>query len=367
MSDASLRETLHARVTAGELVERLEDNAVRCVACGHRCLIRDGRDGICRIRGNRGGTLYVPRGYVAGLQVDPVEKKPFFHVLPGTDVLSFGMLGCDFHCGYCQNWITSQALRDESAVAPIREISAERLVEMAAEHGAPTVVSTYNEPLITSEWAREVFVKARAAGLLTGYVSNGNGTPEVLDYILPHLDVYKVDLKSFQDRNYRQLGGMLKHVLWTIEQLVQRGVWVEIVTLVVPGFNDDEGELREIAAFLAGVSADIPWHVTAFHADYKMTDPRDTNADDLIKAYQIGKDAGLRHVYAGNRPGRVADREFTFCPGCNTDLVRRMGFHVLANRVTDEGACPDCGHVLPGIWSLKQLEAYRERRKAAVV
>jgi pyruvate formate lyase activating enzyme len=272
------------------------------------------------------------------------------------------MLGCDYHCGYCQNWITSQALRDEKALAPVREVTAEALAELAVQHHAPTVVSTYNEPLITSEWAVKIFKEARQRGLATGYVSNGNGTPEVLDYIEPFVDLYKVDLKGFQDKSYRQLGGVLKNVLWTIEALVERGFWVEVVTLVVPGFNDSAGELRQMAEFLVNISPDIPWHVTAFHQDYKMTGPRNTNADDLAKAYSIGREAGLRYVYAGNRPGQVEERENTFCPDCGATVVRRTGFHVRENRITPAGACPDCGATIPGPWTMELLRARRESR-----
>ncbi|HVQ26168.1 MAG TPA: radical SAM protein, partial [Planctomycetota bacterium] len=177
----TLAQILARSTREGELYERLDNGRVRCFACGHRCLIPPGRDGICRVRFNEAGTLKVPFGYVAGLQLDPVEKKPFFHALPGARALSFGMLGCDYHCGYCQNWITSQALRDPAAVSPPTDVEPASLVEEAVRLGARVVVSTYNEPLITSEWAVAIFKEARAAGLMTGYVSNGNGTPRVLE------------------------------------------------------------------------------------------------------------------------------------------------------------------------------------------
>jgi pyruvate formate lyase activating enzyme len=322
---------------------------VRCFACGHRCLIPPGRDGICRVRFNDGGVLRVPHGYVGALNVDPVEKKPFFHALPGAKALSFGMLGCDYHCGYCQNWITSQALRDPAAVAPPEVVSASDLVRLAQRHGCRIVTSTYNEPLITSEWAVEVFRAAKTAGLVCSYVSNGNGTPEVLDYIQPYVSLYKVDLKSFRDRPYRELGGTLERVLWTVRALHERGFWVEIVTLVVPGFNDSDEELRDIARFLVSVSADIPWHVTAFHQDYKMTANDNTGIATLLRAAEMGASEGLRFVYAGNVPGGVGRWENTYCPECRTLLVERRGFHVLRNRVV-AGACPSCSRAIPGRW-----------------
>lgn len=286
---STLKNVLETLTHEGELYEKLENGKLRCFACGHRCMIADGLDGICRVRFNRGGKLLVPHGYVGALQLDPVEKKPFFHALPGALAMSFGMLGCDFHCGYCQNWVTSQALRDPNAVAPAQQLTTEQFVSLALEHGARIVTSTYNEPLITSEWAVDIFKQARRAGLKTSYVSNGNGTPEVLEYIKPWVDLYKVDLKSFQDRNYRKLGGVLTNVLDTIERLHAMGFWLEIVTLVIPGFNDSNEELRDMAQFLAKVSPDIPWHVTAFHQDYKMTAPDNTSAATLLRAAELGK------------------------------------------------------------------------------
>src|SRR5205085_1152367 len=190
---------------AEELIERKENGAIQCFACGHRCLVQPGRDGVCRVRFNDNGKLLVPYGYVGALACDPIEKKPFYHVLPGSDALTFGMLGCDYHCGYCQNWVTSQALRDPAAISPPMDVEPSDLVRLAKKHGASVITSTYNEPLITSEWAVEVFREAKKAGLKCSYVSNGNGTPEVLDYIAPYIDMYKVDLKGFDDRHYRDL------------------------------------------------------------------------------------------------------------------------------------------------------------------
>src|SRR5918996_5104210 len=306
---ATLREVLEQNVREGELYEKLGDGKIRCFACGHNCPIPDGRPGVCQVRFNKGGTLYVPWGYAGGVQCDPLEKKPFFHAYPGALAYSFGMLGCDLHCGYCQNWVTSQALRDPMAVAPPRDTTPHSLVQDALRQGAQIVVSTYNEPLITVEWAVEIFKAARGQGLVTGFVSNGNGTERVLEYLRPHIDLYKVDLKSFDDRRYRELGGRLQPILDTIAWLHRAGVWVEIVTLLIPGFNDSETELRGLTRFIAGVSPDIPWHVTAFHQDYKMTDPANTTPGMLTRAAAIGKEAGLRYVYAGNLPGRVGNLE----------------------------------------------------------
>ncbi len=346
----SLRGVLSERTAEGELYEKLHDNRLRCLACGHRCVILDGLPGICKVRFNQSGTLYVPRGYVGALQCDPVEKKPFFHALPGSLAMSFGMLGCDFHCAYCQNWFTSQSLRDPNSTAPPRDLSAADLVQLTRVQQARILASTYNEPLITSEWAVEIFREAKQYGLRTAYISNGNGTPEVIDYLRPWVDLYKVDLKSFRDRNYRKLGGRLDGVLETIQLLCQRGFWVEVVTLVIPGFNDSSEELTDIARFLADIAPSIPWHVTAFHKDYKMTDPDNTPVKTLLRACEIGKGAGLHYVYAGNLPGSVGGWENTYCPACNALLIERWGFRVLQN-VIEQGACARCGNVIPGVWN----------------
>jgi pyruvate formate lyase activating enzyme len=349
----TLAERLDRWTVTGELYESLPDGAVRCYACGHRCLIREGRRGVCKVRFNEGGQLRVPWGYVAALQADPIEKKPFFHLHPGSDALTFGMLGCDFHCGYCQNWLTSQALRDDSADSSLglaRPASPEGLVQIARQAGAKVVASSYNEPLITSEWAASIFRPAIEAGLTCVYISNGNATPEVLEYLRPYLTGYKIDLKTMQDRHYRQLGGVLEHVLDTIRRVYELGLWLEIVTLVVPGFNDSPEELMDAAQFIASVSRDIPWHVTAFHPDYKMVDPPPTTVKTLLQAAEIGEEAGLRYVYAGNIPGRVGEYENTRCPSCQMTLIRRAGYVIIDYQITAEGTCPGCSTPIPGVW-----------------
>jgi pyruvate formate lyase activating enzyme len=345
------------RLTTDGTLWREEDGRVRCVACGHRCLLAPGRRGICKVRFNDGGRLRVPFGYVAGgLASDPVEKKPFFHVYPGSDALTFGMLGCDFHCGYCQNWIASQALRDPASRAPVVEVAPRQIVEAARRSGARLVVSSYNEPLITAEWAVAVFQPAKEAGFACAFVSNGNATPEALDFLRPWIVAYKIDLKGFNDQRYRTLGGTLAHVTEAVRMVHERGLWLEVVTLVVPGFNDSDAELRDIARFIASVSRDIPWHITAFHPDYRMNTASPTTARRLVQAAEIGAEEGLHFVYAGNLPGRVGPWENTHCPGCREQLIERTGYLVRDYRITADGKCPKCQTSIPGIWPVRCVE-----------
>jgi pyruvate formate lyase activating enzyme len=540
-AESSLENVLDSLTTGGVLVEKHAGGSLTCYACGHRCLIKPGRRGICQVRFNQDGELRVPWGYVGALQCDPTEKKPFFHVYPGSDTLTFGMLGCDMHCPYCfppgtlietdrgqlpierlfnlgqryvqtgtgqaarpaalraldgsghfrrvlqvfkhdytgdltiirafhlpelrctpdhgiyattdparplekieagqltrqhflavprayatatealaplvtgaglgqswrgpgrdkpkaittpdfflvpiselssapydgevynlevegehnylanfalvsncQNWVTSQALRDPASAAAgagPQVVSPRQLVGMALQRGAQLVGSSYNEPLITSEWAVSVFQEAVAAGLKCAFISNGNATREVLEYIRPYVSAYKIDLKTMSDRNYRRLGAVLEHVLDGIRMVHELGFWLEIVTLVIPGFNDSDAELADAARFLAGLSPDIPWHVTAFHQDYHMTDPDDTTAATLLRAAEIGQAAGLRYVYAGNMPGQVGDYEHTFCPTCHTRVIARYGYVILDYQLGPHGACLNCGTRLAGIWT----------------
>ncbi|TMD04091.1 MAG: AmmeMemoRadiSam system radical SAM enzyme [Chloroflexi bacterium] len=335
----------------GTLYEKLPGNKVRCYACAHQCLILDGLRGICKVRYNQGGTLMVPHGYVGALQCDPTEKKPFFHVFPGSDALTMGMLGCDLHCSYCQNWVTSQALRDPGALSEPMDVSPRQLVDIAQRYDAKLVATSYNEPLITSEWAVDVFKEAKRRGFTTAYISNGNATRRVLEYIRPWTNCYKIDLKSMRDKNYRSLGGKLENILNGIRMVHEMGFWLEIVTLTIPGFNDSDEELGDIAAFLAGISPAIPWHVTAFHKDYKMLDPDNTPAETLIRGAKIGEAAGLQYIYAGNLPGRVGEYENTRCPRCQTTLIRRFGYRILEDRLSGTGRCFKCGNSIPGVWN----------------
>ena len=348
----SLRKLLaeHTAPAAAELVRDEGDGRLQCLACGHRCRVQPDHHGVCHVRFNADGTLRVPWGYVSSLAVDPIEKKPFYHALPGQSALSFGMLGCSFHCAFCQNWMTSQTLRDTQAIAEPSFVTPEQIVSLALEHDCPVLTSTYNEPLITSEWALEIFKLGQQSGLIGAFVSNGNATPEVLEYIRPYVKLCNVDLKAFEDQTYRRLGGVMADTLDTIRRLHELDFWVEIITLIVPGMNDSDDELKKIADFLAGVSPDIPWHVTAFRPMYKMNEPPRTPPETLARAHAIGKAAGLRFVFAGNLPGMLDGAENTYCPKCGEELIVRHGFSVRRSQL-ENGRCPACQTAIPGVWS----------------
>jgi len=344
---------LDKHAVPGSLYEKLENNIVRCHACAFRCEIHPGRRGICKMRVNKDGVLLVPHGYVAGAQFDPIEKKPLAHFLPGSQVLTFGMLGCNFHCSFCQNWHTSQVLRDPCAdpsIEYIQTVTAKEMVEAALKNGAASIASSYNEPMITAEWAMEVFKLAKNRGLKTAMVSNGYATPETLKALRPCTDALKVDLKSMQEAQYKRMGGKLQPVLDTIKLAHELGFWVEVVTLVIPGFNDSVDELWTAGSYITSVSPDIPWHVTAYHPDYQMVDAPSTPAETLQRAAEIGQEAGLRYVYAGNLPGRVGSLEDTHCPSCSRLLIQRRGYRILKNLVTPEGACQYCGEKIAGVF-----------------
>lgn len=349
----TLAEMLDGMTQSGVLFDTLDRDVVQCKACAHRCRIAPGRRGKCQVRWNKAGILQVPAGYVAALNLDPIEKKPFDHFLPGAAALTFGMLGCNMTCDFCQNWPSSQALRDPAARhagSMVQRVTAAQVVETALRSEAQIIASSYNEPLISSEWAVEIFRLAKEQGLKTVMISNGMATPEALEYLHPCLDGLKVDLKTMNAEQYRSLGGDLDAVLDTIKLAREMGLWVEVVTLVIPGFNDSTDELWQAARFLAGISSGIPWHVTAFHPDYQRLDSDRTPAETLMRAAEIGEEAGLHFIYAGNLPGRVGSLEDTRCPHCQARLVHRQGYHILENCLGADGKCPECGETVPGVW-----------------
>lgn len=345
---ADPRDTLARRTRPATLVRPAGDGRLECLACGHRCQLAPGEAGRCEVRFREGEVLLAPWGYVSAATLDPIEKKPFFHAWPGARTLTFGMLGCDFKCAFCQNWYVSQTLRDPAAGAPHDRVTPEELVAGAVAEGAQVVVASFNEPLITAEWVAAIFEEARARGLRTGIVSNGHGTPEALELLVPFTDVYKLDLKAMRESTYRAHGGTLAPVLDTLGRLARSPLWLEVVTVVVPGQNDSEDELRDMARELAGHRKDIPWHLHGFRPDYKMTAVAPTPRDTLVRAREIAQDEGLEYVYVGLVTGCTEGDEDTRCAGCGKRLVARRGFQVLEVALTAEGECPDCGRAVPG-------------------
>ncbi|NTU59553.1 MAG: AmmeMemoRadiSam system radical SAM enzyme [Deltaproteobacteria bacterium] len=330
------------------LWEPLEAGAVRCALCSHRCRVAPGRAGLCGVRENRGGALHtLVYGRLVAESVDPVEKKPLYHFQPGSLSYSIATAGCNFRCAHCQNYAISQAERHQGRL-PGRFAAAEAVVERALEAGCRSLSYTYTEPTVFFEYALDCMKLARAAGLRNVFVSNGYMTPECLDLAAPWLDGANVDLKSFRDDFYREVcGGRLEPVLGSIRGLVERGVWVEVTTLVIPRRNDAPDELRGAARFLAGVSRDLPWHVTGFYPTYRMTDEPPTPPSTLLAAREIGLEEGLRFVYAGNRPG--SGGEDTPCPSCGRVVLARRGFSVTRSSITAGGACSACGASIPGV------------------
>ncbi len=330
------------------LYEKLDGGRVRCHLCAHRCAIRDGDTGICGVRENRGGVLYsLVYARPISQAVDPIEKKPLFHFYPGTTSYSVATVGCNFRCRFCQNADISQMPRDQGRIVG-RHVPPEDIVEDALATGCRSISYTYTEPTVFFEYTRDIAVLARRAGLANNYVTNGYMTAEMLEAFYPYLDAANVDLKAFRDEFYRQqCGARLQPVLDTLRLMKQQGIWVEITTLVIPDLNDDPGELRELAGFIAQeLGVDTPWHVSRFHPMYKMLDRGSTPVQTLERAWAIGKEAGLRYVYIGNVVG--AREENTFCWNCGKRVIGRFGFSVRERHVRD-GKCEYCGAVIDGV------------------
>lgn len=332
-----------------EFWEPLPEGKVRCNLCRFRCVIGDGRRGLCGVRENRGGTLYtLVYGRCIAEHVDPIEKKPLFHFLPGSRSLSVATVGCNFHCLHCQNADISQ-WPHESRQIPGRDATPQELVAHALENRCASISYTYTEPTVFFEYARETAVKARSARLKNVFVTNGYTTTQALETIAPWLDAVNVDLKGFDDAAYRRVtGASLYGVLDCLRDYRRLGIWLEVTTLVIPGHNDDSGQLRKIAEFIAAeLGVETPWHVTAFHPAYKMLDRPSTPVDSLFEACRIGKDAGLQYVYLGNvaAPGG----EDTLCPGCGVIVLRRGGMRLLESRL-DHGRCVACQRPIAGLF-----------------
>lgn len=326
------------------LWEKLDENRVHCFLCAQQCRIRPGRTGVCGVRENREGTLYtLVYGEVVAANVDPIEKKPLYHFLPGTQSFSIATVGCNLRCRFCQNADISQASKGKIETIHGTPLPPLRAVELAREYGCASISYTYTEPTIFMEYVLDIARPAMEAGLANVFVTNGFMTPEARELIIPYLHAANVDLKGYDEDYYRRMcGARLQPVLETIEEFHRRGVHVEVTTLVIPGENDSPEELRHIASFIASLSVDIPWHISRFYPTYELTDRPLTPVQTLRQAARIGREAGLRYVYLGNVPGEEAD---TQCPECQNPAIRRLGYSVAAPQPADQ--CPTCGAALP--------------------
>ncbi|MCF8053229.1 MAG: AmmeMemoRadiSam system radical SAM enzyme [Desulfobacterales bacterium] len=332
------------------LWEALEDGGVRCRLCNHRCRIKEGRRGICGVRENVAGRLHtLVYGRLVARNVDPIEKKPLFHVLPGSQSYSIATVGCNFRCRFCQNADIAQLPADRDGRIMGRPVQPEAVVEDAGRHECATIAYTYTEPTVFFEFAFDTAALALEKGIRNVFVTNGYMTPEAIESLGQVLAAANVDLKAFSDKFYKEMcAARLAPVLDTLRLMKKAGIFVEVTTLIIPGANDDPAELRELAEFLReDLGPETPWHISRFHPTYKLTDRPPTPVQTLRRARDIGLSAGLRYVYTGNVPGEEA--ESTYCHQCGERLIERWGFTVRKNRLRD-GKCPACGAVIDGIW-----------------
>lgn len=314
-----------------------------CLLCGHYCKLKEGQTGICGVNKNTGDKIEnLVFGFPAALNIDPIEKKPLYHVLPGSKAFSLGTVGCNFHCSFCQNWGISQ----EKHINKSRYLPPEEIVDLAIEHQCDSIAYTYNEPTIFYPYAKEIALIAKAKGLKNLYVTNGFESTEVIDDMKGLIDAANVDLKSFDAKQYKKLGGRLETILENLKQFKRNGIWIEITTLIVPTQNDTDAELEEIASFIAKeLDPFTPWHISAFHPDYKELSLPPTSISTLQRAYDIGKKAGLHYVYMGN----VGLENPTYCSQCETLLIERSYFNVTINNLKN-GCCQTCGKPLEGVF-----------------
>ncbi len=320
------------------------DNKIECLLCRHYCKLKEGQVGVCGVNKNENNRLVnLVYGKVSAINIDPIEKKPLYHFLPATTSLSIGTVGCNFKCPFCQNWQISQSKSLDNSYS----VTPQQLVEIALDRGCKSISYTYNEPTIFYPFAKDVALLAKEAGLKNIFVSNGFETPEVIDDMVGVIDAFNIDIKGFKSEYYKKyLKGELNGVLDTLKQLKKRGFWVECTTLIVPEDNDSDQELRDIAEFIAKeLDVNTPWHISAFHPDYKVTSKEATPIETLQRAYTIGKEAGLNFIYMGN----TLNTNTTLCPNCSKSLIKRVGFEVIEDRLKD-GRCPRCNSEIAGVW-----------------
>jgi len=330
------------------LYEKLADKRVHCNLCAHRCTIKPDRRGVCGVRENKNGMLYsLVYGTLIAEHIDPIEKKPFFHVYPGSKSYSIAAVGCNFNCEFCQNHEISQMPRSTLMIMG-EEISSAEIVERAKKSGSATIAYTYTEPTIYFELAYETAILAEEHGIKNVFVTNGFMTTEAIETIRPYLIAANVDLKSFRDDFYKkQCGARLEPVLESLRKMKEMGIWVEITTLLIPSLNDTDKELEDIAGFIAGLGKETPWHISRFHPQFKMLDTPATPVYSLHRAVEIGRQAGLKYVYCGNVPGD--EGESTYCFNCRNRLIERYGFQIMSTDLNGN-KCNRCGTELEGIF-----------------
>ena len=338
------------KVQEARLYEKLSNNRVRCNLCAHRCVIADGKRGICQVRENRGGALAtLVYGRAIARHADPVEKKPLFHFHPGSTAYSVATPGCNFRCKWCQNWEISQMPREQHLIMG-EKATPQQFIAAAQRHHCRSIAYTYTEPTVFFEYAYDTARLAHEAGLANIYVTNGYMTEEMLEAFHPYMDAANVDLKAFKEETYdKYVGARLQPVLDTMKVMQRLGIWLEVTTLVIPGINDDPAELRDAARFVAQeLGTETPWHISRFFPAYQMRDVPPTPSATLLRAREIGREEGLAYIYVGNVPGEAG--QDTYCPGCGSVLIRRQGYTVVENRIRD-GQCPDCGAQVAGVWA----------------
>lgn len=331
------------------LYEQLEDGKVQCNLCNHRCIIKKGKRGICGVRENQNAVLEtLVYGRLIARHVDPIEKKPLYHVLPGTLSYSIATVGCNFKCRFCQNADIAQLPADRKGMIVGDFFTPEDVVSAAKRAGCRTIAYTYTEPTVFFEFAYDTAKLAHEEGILNVFVTNGYMTSEALHMIKPYLDAANVDLKAFNDDFYKeQCSAKRKHVMETLKLMKSLGIFVEVTTLLIPGLNDDKKELEQLAFFIVdSLGPETPWHISRFHPTYKLTDRPPTPSESIHQARQIGLDAGLRYVYSGNLPRD--EGENTFCYNCGHLLIERMGYHISKNLIEDR-KCPQCGATIDGL------------------
>jgi pyruvate formate lyase activating enzyme len=347
-----------------QLARKLPEGRIQCLACRRYCKINDGEAGFCGVRSNSKGELkLIVHSKPCSVWVDPIEKKPLYHFLPGSRIYSIGTFGCNFACSFCQNWDISQAPQQlrmekkrewkkhfEKLVEKCGLLTPEMAVENAINSGCKSIAFTYNEPTIFTEYALDVMKIAKRKGFKGVYVTNGYESHECWDAIAGSIDAVNIDLKAYNEKFYLQLSKVphWEYVKDSVQYAKKKGIWVEVTTLLIPGLNDDPNELKAAAKWLHSIDPEMPWHVTAFHPDYQLLDKPPTPAKSLLKAREIGIGAGLKHVYCGNI-SNARELETTYCPKCSKPLVVRDGYSIFENSIKD-GKCGFCSHKIRGIW-----------------